>query len=102
MDTLEANLESTPFEPLPLTFRDAISFTRMLGLRYLWIDSLCIIQDDEADWRFEAGQMAGVYQNAILTLGATAAASDEEGSFFVSRLEHEPVEFNSDTSAGQA
>jgi hypothetical protein len=39
---------------LPKTFRDAIQVTRELGQRYLWIDSLCIIQDDPNDWRMEA------------------------------------------------
>ncbi|ORY15026.1 hypothetical protein BCR34DRAFT_478490 [Clohesyomyces aquaticus] len=38
------------FLSLPLSFRQAILFTRWLGVRYLWIDSLCIIQDDEEDW----------------------------------------------------
>jgi hypothetical protein len=43
------------------TFEDAIFATRKLGARYLWIDSLCILQDDLADWEKESSRMADVY-----------------------------------------
>ncbi|KAH6619006.1 hypothetical protein C7974DRAFT_317958, partial [Boeremia exigua] len=39
---------------LPLTFQEAVVFTQWLGVRYLWIDALCIIQEDEVDWSREA------------------------------------------------
>jgi len=55
---------------LPLSFQDAIKVTRGLGLRYLWIDALCIIQDSQADWEIESGNMAAIYQNAYLVIGA--------------------------------
>ncbi|CAG7562051.1 unnamed protein product [Fusarium equiseti] len=55
---------------LPLSFQDAISVTKGLGLRYLWIDALCIIQDSQADWEIESGNMAAIYQNAYLVIGA--------------------------------
>lgn len=60
---------------LPATFRDAIAVTRSLGYQYLWIDSLCIIQDDRHDWGVEAEQMASIYKNGALTLAAAAAAA---------------------------
>jgi hypothetical protein len=41
----------------PKTFRDAINITRALGVPYLWIDSLCIIQDDQEDWKQESRLM---------------------------------------------
>lgn len=63
------------------TFQDAIKVTKALGLRYLWIDALCIIQDDEDDWRLEAETMADVYANASVTLAATAS-SDGNGGLF--------------------
>ncbi|KAH8654616.1 heterokaryon incompatibility, partial [Tricladium varicosporioides] len=59
-----------PLDQLPRTFRDAMVITKVLGYRYLWIDSLCIIQDSEEDWAQEAGRMAQVYGNAILNLAA--------------------------------
>ena len=63
----------------PATFRDAISITRLLGFRYLWIDSLCIIQHDTADWRREAARMGSVYTNASLTIAAANAKDDNDG-----------------------
>lgn len=74
-ENLSSSLENIDFTSLPRTFIDAIIFTRKLGLKYLWIDSLCIIQDDQDDWRHEASLMANIYENAVLTLGATASAS---------------------------
>ncbi|KAI7758889.1 hypothetical protein LZL87_009884 [Fusarium oxysporum] len=64
---------------IPKTFQDAIKVTRKLGVRYLWIDSLCIIQGDVADWEREASRMAGVYRSAFLTIGALNASDDQEG-----------------------
>jgi hypothetical protein len=52
-----------------------------LGYRYLWIDSLCIIQDSADDWGFEAGQMHNVYQNAVLTIMAEASSEGGSGIF---------------------
>jgi hypothetical protein len=64
---------------LPQTLRDAIFLTRYLGIRYLWVDCLCIVQDDNADWEREASRMADVYSNAYLTLRATRASHCGEG-----------------------
>jgi hypothetical protein len=69
------------FASLGKTFQDAIKVTRNLGLRYLWIDALCIIQDDKDDWRREAETMADVYANASVTLAATASADGAGGLF---------------------
>ncbi|KAH8165440.1 hypothetical protein CIB48_g2808 [Xylaria polymorpha] len=77
--TLETHKQGISIQALPGTFQDAVTITRTLGLRYIWIDSLCIIQDDAEDWRKEAGRMAGVYRNAHLVLSATRSGSDEEG-----------------------
>ncbi|KAK4189804.1 HET-domain-containing protein [Podospora australis] len=74
-------LERIPWERLPKTFQDAVIFTRKSGIRYLWIDSLCIIQKDAADWMNEAGKMAAVYENAKLTLAAAASTNSYEGLF---------------------
>lgn len=65
--------------PLPQTFQDAVWFTRALGIRYLWIDSFCIMQDSLDDWHAQAPQMAAVYGNAYLTLSADAAANSAGG-----------------------
>ncbi|KAL2128495.1 hypothetical protein VTI74DRAFT_9107 [Chaetomium olivicolor] len=68
--SLDAHRSEIVWDRLPQTFRDAIAFTRQLGVRYLWIDSLCIVQDDERDWRREAARMAGIYQHATLVISA--------------------------------
>ncbi|RSL91489.1 hypothetical protein CEP52_014236 [Fusarium oligoseptatum] len=64
---------------LPRNFRDAIAITRNLGIRYLWIDSLCIIQDSRTDWEKESKTMGHVYRDAFLTISAMAAEGSEGG-----------------------
>ncbi|KAF3016238.1 hypothetical protein E8E14_012302 [Neopestalotiopsis sp. 37M] len=59
--------------------RDAIEVTRALEIRYLWIDALCIVQDDKEDWERESGEMASIYQHAYLTICAAASESVREG-----------------------
>jgi hypothetical protein len=57
--------------PLPNTIRDALGFTEMLGVRYLWVDSLCIVQDD-TDAKFaELENMSAIYANASVTIIAS-------------------------------
>ncbi|KAK1830601.1 HET-domain-containing protein [Podospora conica] len=63
----------------PANFRDAITIARQLGIRYLWIDSLCILQDSPADWALESQKMARVYGDATLTLSAIAARDSTVG-----------------------
>ncbi|CAG8950957.1 hypothetical protein HYFRA_00006354 [Hymenoscyphus fraxineus] len=67
------------FQTLPPTFRDAIIVTRKIGYRYLWIDSLCIIQDSHEDWVLESKSMQDYYKDAILTISADSAAGDHVG-----------------------
>lgn len=66
---------------LPQTFQDAIVVARKLGIPYLWIDSLCIIQGDSKDWQHEAALMHHVYRNAACNLSALGAQSSDEGLF---------------------
>ncbi|KAH8707548.1 heterokaryon incompatibility protein-domain-containing protein [Phaeosphaeriaceae sp. PMI808] len=68
-------------ESLSKTFREAIHTTRKLGYRYIWIDSLCIIQDDDDDWVKEAATMSDVYQCAVLTIAAAHASGGDVGCF---------------------
>ena len=67
------------FDSLPATFQDAAVVTRNLGFQYLWIDSLCILQDDYEDWAHEASRMHEYYRDSTLTIAADCAAGDEEG-----------------------
>ncbi|KAI4864850.1 heterokaryon incompatibility protein-domain-containing protein [Hypoxylon rubiginosum] len=77
--TLQSHKEGIPIQILPQTFKDAVRVVREVGLRYLWIDSLCIIQDDIEDWRKESEKMAEVYRNAHFVLAAARSSSDSEG-----------------------
>jgi hypothetical protein len=70
---------SMPLAQLPRTYQEAIAATRALGVRFLWIDSLCIVQDDPDDWAHEAAKMASVFQYAYLTISAVSA-KDSQGS----------------------
>ena len=81
--TSTANLEShcRGVRPgtLPKTFQDAITVTRIMGVKYLWIDAICIVQDDLQDWKHESLMMAEVYGNAAFNIAAHSAGSDEAG-----------------------
>ncbi|KAI1420154.1 HET-domain-containing protein [Xylaria sp. FL1777] len=68
-----------PLDQFPATLRDAIIITRALGIRYIWIDALCIFQDSGQDWAQEAGRMRAVYQGAVVTLAAACASNTHEG-----------------------
>jgi hypothetical protein len=72
------------FPKLPKTFQDAIDVTRRLGIQYLWIDSLCIIQDCEKDKEKEIAFMYQVYSNATLNIAASDAI-DSNDTFLKSR-----------------
>ncbi|KAF2122550.1 heterokaryon incompatibility protein-domain-containing protein [Lophiotrema nucula] len=78
-DTLESLKLGISILSLPKTFQDAITVTRKLGFRYLWIDSLCILQDDAEDWEIEGSKMASIYEKAIVTIAADRAKDDTEG-----------------------
>lgn len=61
------------FEDLPRTFQDAVTVTRRLGLHYLWIDSLCIIQDDSDDWDEQSMLMGKIYHESTITIMAATS-----------------------------
>jgi hypothetical protein len=73
----EAFEKRIPFASLPATHQDAIVLARKLGLRYLWIDSLCIIQDSTSDCQRETAMMGDVYSNAYLTIAAVSSPSSK-------------------------
>jgi hypothetical protein len=81
---IKSMIEYIEIKELPKTFQDAIVITRKLGVQYLWIDSLCIIQDSVEDWQSEALTMEDVYKNAQLNIAATGSA-DGNGGCFVTR-----------------
>lgn len=88
---LTSNIESMrqeiPIASLPRTFQHAVIVASHLGLEYLWIDSLCIIQDSTQDWLQELGLMEDVYTNSICNIAASHS-SDGHGGLFRKRNPH--------------
>ena len=76
---IERMRDGFPSKDLPATFRDAIRCACMLDVQYVWIDALCIIQDDQADWEAESATMCDVYSNAYLVVVAASAEGDHAG-----------------------
>ncbi|KAK8133487.1 HET-domain-containing protein [Apiospora sp. TS-2023a] len=70
-----------PWHLLPLTFQEAILAAIRLGINYMWIDALCIMQDSAADWNVEASKMMQVYTNGYLNISADASADGSGGLF---------------------
>ncbi|KAH8815533.1 heterokaryon incompatibility protein-domain-containing protein [Xylogone sp. PMI_703] len=83
--TKEENVEQfclgIPFDSLPLTYKHSVEVARSLGIQYLWIDSLCIIQDNIHDWEIESARMGDIYENAYATLFAERASNSDDGIF---------------------
>ncbi|CZR65411.1 uncharacterized protein PAC_15311 [Phialocephala subalpina] len=79
--TLEQRKITIPMAELPPTFRDAVTITRRLGFRYLWIDSLCIVQDSRKDWEIQSTKMHEIYSDAAINISASAAHNAKEGIF---------------------
>jgi serine/threonine protein kinase len=81
--TLRKNIESfkkaIPYDRLPLTFKDAVDCSRRLGVQYLWIDSICIIQGLGGDFNEEAKKMEDVFSGAYCVLAASRASSQQDG-----------------------
>lgn len=83
---LKARKKRICAQGLPRTFWDAVKIARRLHQRYLWIDSLCIVQDSEEDWASEAALMADVYGNATCTLSALSSENGSQGCRMKSSL----------------
>ncbi|KAJ0164775.1 hypothetical protein CTA2_230, partial [Colletotrichum tanaceti] len=78
-ETLGPFQNSIPVGSLPPNFRDAITITRQLGLRFLWIDCLCIQQDSRSDWEAESKKMGLVYRNSTVTISAMVSTGSKAG-----------------------
>ncbi|KAF7960094.1 hypothetical protein EAE96_001693 [Botrytis aclada] len=77
--TLSSRMEGMPLEDLPSTFRDAVIATRDLGFQYLWIDSICILQDSIPEKSVEIARMGDIYGNAALCICATSGINSKSG-----------------------
>ncbi|KAK5123452.1 hypothetical protein LTR85_002490 [Meristemomyces frigidus] len=89
---------------LPQTISDAMTVTRGIGLRYLWIDAYCIVQDEEEDKARQISQMLQVYRGFYVTIVSAKAGSAADG-FLAPREAYRPVKMNvrwDDTVYGEA
>ena len=77
--TYKAKIDGFHLSDLPLSLRDAVKVTQTLEIKYLWVDSVCIIQDDEGDMRSEIANMINIYRNTYLTICAANAESVNHG-----------------------
>ncbi len=68
------------WEQTPRTVQDAVNLVRLLGLRYLWVDSICIVQDSQADMQDQFPKMGQIYGNALLTI--VAADGDDASTHY--------------------
>ena len=66
-----------PIVTLPDAIRDAVHLARALKIQYLWVDALCIIQDDVSDWDKELAKMCSIYENAFVTIAASSSRSSD-------------------------
>ncbi|KAF2826145.1 HET-domain-containing protein, partial [Ophiobolus disseminans] len=87
-DTLTQHIVSISWKSLPKTFQEAIIFARKFGVQFLWVDSLCIIQDDLDDWQAQAAEMAYIYQRSVLTIAGSSSSGPTQGIFRHANPEH--------------
>ncbi|KAF2668232.1 HET-domain-containing protein [Microthyrium microscopicum] len=96
------------YSTLPQTFRDVVTITRRLGVRYVWIDALCIIQDDRLDWEKESVKMGAIYSMAYITIAADSGRDCHSGCFNTASTSQElsfdntPFPLHSTTPSGEA
>lgn len=80
-ETISTYTDSIPWSTLPKVYQHAISVANNLDIPFLWIDSLCIIQDSDEDWIAESAKMADIYSRAVLTIAASLAERDTDSLF---------------------
>jgi hypothetical protein len=77
------------FSTLPKTFQDSVAIARRLKVRWLWIDALCIVQDDRRDWERESAKMGAIYSRAYVTIAADSGVDCNSGCFNVQSTSQE-------------
>ncbi|KAI1261133.1 heterokaryon incompatibility protein-domain-containing protein [Xylariaceae sp. FL1019] len=78
---LKSRFAAMSMKTLPSTLRDGIVIARKLTIPYIWIDALCIVQDDPDDWARESAKMSGIYLGSILTIAVPSGVSVDSGCF---------------------
>lgn len=92
--TLSSRMQKIPEAEMSTVMRDAVAVCRALKIRFLWVDSVCIVQDDKSDWEAESQQMGSIYRHSLLTICAPVSHSCHQG-FLSSRIHKIDVPFRS-------
>lgn len=98
--TLESHMNGISWASIPPTFQDAINITRRLSVQYIWIDSLCIIQDSVEDWESESSNMAEIYRNSHVTIAGASSKDSREG-LGLNKLRQKGTTLKGTTSSGK-
>ena len=80
-DTLKYFESDIPMHDLPQTIKDAFCLTKELGLDYIWVDAICIVQKEKEEWEEESQKMGHIYSNAKIVLAATRSGDVHDGIF---------------------
>jgi hypothetical protein len=96
-ETYEERKLGFPKDIMPTFFRDAAMVARSLDIKYLWVDTLCIIQDSKDDWEEQSANMGDIFQSAAITIAASSLAHPGVSLFSMRKPHYEAVEFCSDT-----
>jgi hypothetical protein len=98
---LERHFYGIKFNALPQTFQEAVVICRRLDVQFLWIDALCIVQDDKEDFARELGRMCTIYEQALFTIAASSSKNPSEGCFHVSHPDYRTHQLDVRSSRGQ-
>lgn len=80
-DNIDSHRQGIPWDILPILFRDFLHIAQSLKISYVWIDSLCIVQDDVTDWQHQAIKMGEYYANGYLNLAASMLQDSSQSLF---------------------
>lgn len=94
LGSMESMRRNVPKQGISQVILDAIKVCKALSIRYLWVDSLCIIQDEPSDWERESVAMTLIYSNAFVTISTPSSTASNE-SFLVRHRRHVAVPFQS-------
>ena len=93
INTLPLFEQGIVMDSLDATVCDAICVAKDLGIKYIWVDSLCIIQDDPNDQKLQIAKMRNIYENSMVTLVTTHTSSVEQGFLSSRNVKYVPVMF---------
>ncbi|KAI0096678.1 heterokaryon incompatibility protein-domain-containing protein [Nemania sp. FL0031] len=96
--TLEQHLKELPAGEFPQTITDAITVARALKVKYIWIDAICIIQDDLEDKAVEISRMTDIYNLSYVTISASTASTCRDGFLRTRKLENTPIRLRAEFS----